>query len=219
MLALHSEAAKAIDWSDGRFDARVEITSPAASVLRAAADELVDLYLTNSELVFEEVNPYVVGSVQLNPAKAKRFEHALHGSYSFDSDLEEEMAEAIDATGFDWARNPANGGYNIPLLDKGDTRRFFPDFLVWKDGMAFAIDPKGGHLLKKDAGRKLLNIRDEKGQRKVAVRLIAEGKWNEQVQELGKTGYTVWSAVKATGQPKARHVQTVADAVATALKG
>ena len=55
-----------------------------------------------------------------------------------------------------WVRNPSNGGYSIPLLDKGDTRHFYPDFLVWQDDLIFAIDPKAGHLLTKDAGRKLL---------------------------------------------------------------
>jgi hypothetical protein len=61
-------------------------------------------------------------------------------------------------------RNPSNGGFSIPLLEKGDSRNFYPDFLVWKDGVVFALDPKGGHLIgKDDADLKLLDIRDEKG--------------------------------------------------------
>lgn len=217
MMALHPEAAKAVDWADGRFDARVEITSNAASVLRSAADDLVDIYLSNSELVFEEENPYAVGPVHANPAKAKPYKNALHNTYELNG-LEREIAEAIDETGLDWTRNPENGGYSIPLLDKGNTRRFFPDFLVWKDGVIFAIDPKGGHLLASDAYRKLLDIRDEKGQRKVLVRLISEGKWDDQAQKLGPSGFTVWSAVKATGKPRARHFPEVTEAVSAALK-
>ena len=80
----------------------------------------------------EEENPYSVGSVLVNPKRAKKFEHALHASYDLNT-LEQLIAEAIDETGLDWARNPSNGGFRIPLIDKGDTLWFYPDFLVWKD--------------------------------------------------------------------------------------
>ncbi len=217
MQGLFPEAAKAIDWAEGRFDARVEITSTAATALRDASENLVDAYLGNSELVFEEENPYAVGPVLVNPKKAKKFTHALHDSYDLNT-LEQPIAAAIDETGLDWVRNPSNGGFRIPLLDKGDSLWFYPDFLVWKDDLVFAIDPKGDHLIMKDAGRKLLDIRDEKGQRKVLVRLITAGKWNDQVQKIGTTGYTVWSVFKSTGKLRARPVATVAEAVSAALK-
>jgi type III restriction enzyme len=216
MRMLHPEAVKPIEFG-GKFDALIEITSTAATVLRSAAEDLVDIFLANAELAFEEANPYVVGSVLANPAKAKSYKHALHESYDLNT-LETEIAEAIDDAGYDWVRNPENGGYSIPLLDKGDTRRFFPDFLVWKDELVFAIDPKGGHLLTDAAWRKLLDIRDEKGQRRVLVRLISEGKWNDEIQKVGPAGYTVWSVLKTTGKLRARPVATVAEAVAAALK-
>jgi type III restriction enzyme len=130
----------------------------------------------------------------------------------------ERGAEAIDETGLDWCRNPENGGYSIPLLEKGDTRRFFPDFLIWKDDLVFALDPKGGHLLHKDAWRKLLNIQDEK-RRAVLVRLISEGEWTAAaIQQVSRKGYTVWSTVKTTGRQRARHVATATEAVEAALK-
>ncbi len=217
MQSLFSEAAKAIDWADGRFDARVEITSVAAAALRDAGDRLVDAYLQNSDLVFEEENLYSVGAIQVNPNKAKHFKHALHDSYDLNI-LEQSIAETIDDTGLDWVRNPSNGGFRIPLLDKGDSLWFYPDFLVWKDDFVFALDPKGEHLISKDAGRKLLDIRDEKGQRKVLVRLITAGKWNEQRQKVGTSGYTVWSVFRSTGRLRARPVATVAEAVDAALK-
>ena len=216
MRTLHPEAVKPLDLGSG-FDALVEITSSAASVLRSAAEDLVDIFLEHSELTFEESYPYAVGAVLVNPAKAKHYQNALHDSYELNG-LEQEIAEALDETGLDWCRNPDNGGYSIPLLDKGDTRKFFPDFLVWKDGVVFAIDPKGGHLLAKDAWRKLMDIRDEKGQRKVLVRLISAGKWNEAVQQVGNKGFTVWSMAKTTGKLKAKHAATAADAVEAALK-
>lgn len=216
MRMLHPEAVKPLEF-DGRFDALVEITSSAASVLRSAAEDLVDIFLANSELTFEESFPYSVGAVLVNPAKAKTYQNALHDSYELNN-LEQDIAEAIDDTGHDWCRNPENGGYNIPLLDKGDSRRFYPDFLVWKDGLVFALDPKGGHLLAKDAWRKLLDIRDDKGQRRVLVRLISEGKWNDAIQKVGPKGFTVWSTVKSTGRLRAKNVATATEAVEAALK-
>lgn len=216
MRALHPEAVKPTEF-DTRFDALVEITSPAATLLRSAADDLVDIFLSNSELTFEESYPYKVGSVLVNPAKARPFRNALHDSYDLNP-LELEVAEAIDDTGCDWVRNPENGGYSIPLLEKGDTRRFFPDFLVWKGEAVFAIDPKGGHLLAKDAWRKLLDIQDEKGQRRILVRLISEGKWTEQIRQIGRKGFTVWSVFRSTGKLRAKHVATIAEAVEAALK-
>jgi type III restriction enzyme len=217
MQSLYPEAAKAIDWADGRFDAFIEITSPAAAALRGDAEKLALAYVENSELVFEEENPFTVGPVLVNPAKAKPYQNALHGAYDLNP-LEHQIAEVLDATGFDWARNPVNGGFAIPLLDIGDKRRFFPDFLVWKDDVIFALDPKGGHLLAGDAGKKLMNIQDEKGQRKVVVRFISEGRFNDDLQKLGSNGFTVFSSVKSTGKIRAKAVTDAKEAVEVALK-
>ncbi|MGD0643262.1 MAG: DEAD/DEAH box helicase family protein [Roseiarcus sp.] len=217
MQCLFPEAAKAIDWTDPRFDARVEITSAAATALRESSEKLVNAYIEHSELVFEEENPYKVGPVLINPKKATKYKNALHAAYDL-NEFEHTIASAIDDTGFKWARNPSNGGFAIPLLDAGGTQRFYPDFLVWKDGVVFAIDPKGGHLLSKDAGRKLLDIRDEKGRRKILVRLISKGKWNDDVKQIGTDGLTVWAMTKTTAKVKARPVDTVAAAVEFALK-
>ena len=151
MRTLFPRSVAAVEWDDRRFDARVEITSAAASALRDDAEKLVDAYLEGSSLVFEEGNPYLVGALHVNPAKAKPFRNALHDSYDLNGD-EQPVAEALDATGHLWTRNPSQSGYSIPLLDKGDTQRFFPDFLVWKDGIVFALDPKAPVLLAKDAG-------------------------------------------------------------------
>jgi len=217
MKALFPRAAAAVEWDDPRFDAPVEITSRAAQALREDAEKLVDAFLEGSHLVFEEGNPYTVGALYVNPTRAQPFANALHDSYDLNG-LEQEVADQLDVTGYSWARNPQHGGYSVPLLDKGGTQRFFPDFLVWKDGVVFAIDPKGGHLLKDDAGRKLLNIMDEKRNRNVLVRFLVRGKQNDQMQETSRSGFTVWSVAKTTGNPKPKHVATMADAVQAALK-
>lgn len=216
IMTLYPEVAAAVDWSESKFNAAVEITSPAAAQLRRDADAIVDAYLMNSDLSTEEGNPFIVGPISINPAKAKPFAYAAHDAYDLNP-LEQEIAEEIDATGLDWCRNPVNGGFSIPLLDKGDTRRFFPDFLVWKEDLVFAVDPKAGMLVQQDAGRKLLSIHDGSGQRKLLVRLIAAGKWNDQVQRVGPRGFTVWTLSRA-GKLKPRHAANPAEAVQAALR-
>lgn len=216
IMTLYPEVAAAVDWSEAKFNAAVEITSPAAAQLRRDADAIVDAYLANSDLSTEDGNPFTVGPVSVNPAKAKPYINAIHDAYDLNP-LEEEVAEAIDNTGLDWCRNPVNGGFSLPLLDKGDTRRFFPDFLVWKDGLIFAIDPKAGMLVRQDAGRKLLNIHDGSGRRKLLVRLIATGKWDDRVQKVGPSGYTVWTLSRG-GKLNPRHAANVAQAVDMALR-
>lgn len=210
-------AVAAVNWADHRFDARVEITSHAADVYQRAGAELVDAFLDNSRLIFEESNLYKVSAVDAIPGKSIPFKNAAHDAYTLNTE-EAPIAQAIDARGYDWVRNPENGGFYIPLLEKGDTYRFFPDFLVWKDGVVFAIDPKGGHLLGRDAWRKVLNIEDEKGKRRVLVRLISTDKWNDDAKQIDKGGFTVWYTQKGTSKLKARHVATVAEAVDFALK-
>lgn len=216
IMTLYPEVAAAIDWSEGKFNAAIEITSNAASNLRSQAENIVDAYLGGSDLSTEDGNPFIVGPVSVNPAKARPFNNAIHDSYDL-NDLEQEIAEEIDLTGLDWCRNPVNGGFSLPLLDKGDTRRFFPDFLVWKDGLVFAIDPKAGMLVQSDAGRKLLDIEDGDGKRKLLVRLISAGKWNDQIQKVGPKGFTIWALSKG-GKLKSRYADTAAMAVHEALR-
>lgn len=209
---LYPEVIKTIDWSDPRFDALVETTSLAAETIRATAEKLVDVYLEHCDLCFEVGNRYTVGPVFVDPRKAHTFRNAIHPSYSDLNGPEADFAEALDATKLLWARNPRNGGFSIPLLDKGDTRSFYPDFLVWRGSTVYALDPKGEHLIQKDAGRKLLNITDERGKRGVLVRLISEGAWSEDFTRHGNDGLTVWSMAK-TGKVKARRAKTVTEAV------
>jgi type III restriction enzyme len=98
-------AAQSVDWSDGRFDARVEITSRAAQSLRESAENLVRVYLEHAKLAFEEGNLYTVGPVIVNPKKFEPFNNAIHEGYSDLNALELQFAKAIDETGLRWARN------------------------------------------------------------------------------------------------------------------
>jgi hypothetical protein len=54
-------------------------------------------------------------------------------------------------------------------LEKGTSKSFYADFLVSKDDLVFALDPKGDHLITRAAA--------QRGRRKVVVRLITGGRW------------------------------------------
>lgn len=214
--SLYPRASATVDWADTRFDAKVEMTSTAAGILRTSAERLVQVYLDNSELSFEDGNPYVVGPVIVKPLEVQTFKYALHRGYSDLSEFEIPFARAIDATKKPWVRNPRNGGFSIPLLQIGSTYNFFPDFVVWKDDVVFCLDPKGEHLIASDAGRKLLDIRDENDQRKVIVRLFTKGKWRDEKTQETVEGFTVWYLGRG-GKIRKQHCGNPAEAVAAAL--
>jgi type III restriction enzyme len=209
LQAQHPKAANVINWADSKFDARIEINSLAAQELRRAADEIVGLYLDHTRLVCEEDNPHEVGPALVRSENMVPFQNAAHEGYSDLNPDEEAVAYALDKTGHVWARNPSPGGFSIPLLDRGKTRNFFPDFLVWKDDIMFAIDPKGEPYLATDAGRKLLSIRDDSGKKVMIVRLITAGRWNnETLKKIADDGYTAWTLTN-TGKVRSRHKAAV----------
>jgi type III restriction enzyme len=81
------------------------------------------------------------------------FDRAAHAEYSrndFNKD-EAPFARAIDrVTGVTWVRNPTteSQGYGVPLPKKvGDSSTFYPDFLIWRKGVCWAVDTTGRHLL------------------------------------------------------------------------
>jgi type III restriction enzyme len=217
LQAQNPKVANVINWADPKFDARIEINSLAAQELRTAADEMVSLYLEHTRLVCEDENPHEVGPVLVHPEKLIRYTNAVHEGYSDLNPDEEEVAHALDRLGYVWARNPSAGGFSIPLLDRGRTRNFFPDFLVWKDDTIFAIDPKGEPYLASDAGRKLLAIRDADGKKVLLVRLITRGRWNtDTLRPISQSGYSAWPLTN-TGKVRARHKANVSDILDTCL--
>lgn len=202
--------------NDPKFDAKIEFTSRAYQLLREAGEEIVDTYLENSILISDNENLYEVGPVVINPEKAEVFTNALHSRYSGLNSLELSFARAIDGLGLPWARNPSNGGYSIPLLVKGTNRNFFPDFLVWKDNIVYALDPKADDLIVHDSGRKLFDIRDPEGHLNIAVRLFTRGEWiDNPITKINDRGYTVW-ALRA-GRVWTRHYTTIEEAVGASL--
>lgn len=218
---LHKGAAQIADTVDGKFDALVEYHSDAAEHIREKAKEVVDAYITYTEIVQNSHEPpYVAPDIPVDEDKLVLFKHAVHEGYSDLNDLELRFAKAIDKTRRVWCRNPSQGGYSIPLVDEGDTKRFFPDFLVWVDKKVLAIDTKGKHLITDDSKRKLFYIKQaEPGQPELVIRLVTEGKWNVVGRAPNsvdkKDGYTVWTLRNGLLHPI--HCKDVGEAVERSL--
>lgn len=198
---------------DGKLDARVELGSPAASVIRKAADEVVRIYLEHVVLKQRLQNPYSIGDVLVDPTSDESFANALHPSYSgLNKSLELPFAHQLDKLRVTWCRNPSRSGFGIPLLTPGQSRTFYPDFLVWKGRTVFALDTTGEHILESKLGRKLLSIEPHPRSRaRLVVRLISTGRWNAQPQRESAEGFTVWSLGNANALQTA-HVASLAEA-------
>jgi type III restriction enzyme len=68
-----------------------------------------------------------VDAIYVDESDMEPFNHALHEAYTL-NELEKKFAHALDKTKKTWCRNPSTGGYGIPLLDRGSTSTFNPDF-------------------------------------------------------------------------------------------
>jgi len=185
--------------------------------VRGADVGRVDAYLRNVSLVQRKVDPYTVGPVLAREEEVEPFKNAVHDGYDGLNGLERDFAREIDKTGHLWCRNPARTGYGIPLITIGTTSTFYPDFLVWLDDAVIAVDTKGEHLLLEAAGRKLLNVRPHKDvSTTLNVRFVSKGKFNEQVQQEDRDGYTLWSR-REDGTLRADHHPDMAAVVRALL--
>jgi type III restriction enzyme len=216
----HPKAAHLCDIEHSKFDVLIEYHSTAADHIREAAEKVVDAYIEHSVIVQNSLDhPYLVSNVVVDPAKIVRFKYSIHEGYSDLNELERAFATALDRAKKTWCRNPANGGFSIDLLDRGRTRQFKPDFLVWSDRHVFALDPKGDHLIVEDAARKLFSIEKVESGPDLVVRLITEGEWRirnaEFLKEPGSTGFTVWSLKQ--GKLRATPCRNASDAVVASL--
>ncbi len=215
--AIKSRSTRAlaiVDLKDARFDVRVQVQSKADKFADKMAREIVDAFYQLSELVYESHKPFIFGTIRV-PKTAPAFINALYERYSGFNKPELAFAKALDDAKELWHRNPSSGGFFIPLLSEGDTASFYPDFIVWKKGIIFCLDTKGGHLLSDAVARKLFDIKEE-GKTKVRVRFISDGKQSELRGKVVKGGYTVWK-MKSQG-PVPIHVAHISAAVVESLK-
>lgn len=210
------------DIEDKKFDALVEYNSLAADHIRQQAGKVVDAYIEHSVIVQNALDhPYVVNSIPVDEANLVSFNNAVHAGYSGLNRDELEFARALDKTKRVWCRNPAQGGFGIPLLDRGNTRTFNPDFLAWTDKTVLAIDTKGDHLITEDAGRKLFYIEKVEDGPELVIRLLTRGQWQVAQNGVygklsGSSGFTVWTLKQ--GKPHPTHCGTVADAAQLCLR-
>jgi type III restriction enzyme len=188
-------------------------------VIRKAADEVVQIYLERVVLKQRVHNPYVVGEIIVDPTSAETFTNALHAAYSgLNRSLELPFAKELDRLKLTWCRNPSRSGFAIPLLSPGQSKSFYPDFLIWKGGNVFALDTTGEHILESKLGRKLLAIEPHpKSKIKLIVRLISRGHWNDQPQRESAEGFTMWSLGHANALHPI-HVGTISEALKAALR-
>jgi type III restriction enzyme len=77
--------------------------------------------------------------------------------------------------------------FTIPLLDRGNSRSFSSDFLVWIDKFVIAIDTKGDHLITEDAARKLFYMGTiEDGPELSSVSSLGvRGRWQQRASLAG----------------------------------
>jgi type III restriction enzyme len=209
-----------VDIELPKFDALIELTSPAADHVRSTARLVVEAFIAHSRIFQNDFDaPYSVGPIAVDRAEAEPFSKALHGQYSGLNALELRFARALDRTQRVWARNPRNSGFYIPLLDLTSSATYWPDFLVWIDKAVVAIDTKGHHLLAEASVSKLFDIDTLGEPAKLVLRLISEGEAEAlpsgQINHLGKSGFTVWSW--ANGRLRGNHASDERAAVRLAL--
>lgn len=209
-----------VDIEDPKFDARIEINSPAAEHVRDTAGSVVTAFIEHSRIVQNDDDaPYSVGPIAIDPAGAATFSNALHARYSGLNRFELEIAKSLDRTQRVWCRNAEASGYFIPLLDRGSSATFWPDFLVWIDRRVVAIDTKGKHLLSEDSRRKLFEIEGTDGPARIVIRMISEGQWHVapsgQLGKRGSSGYSVWRWTN--GRLACVHCSDTRETVQTAL--
>jgi len=206
------------DGTPGKFDAMIGLGSNAAEHIADVARKVGHSYVDKVYLKLTRPNPYEVGILTQAEDDVEPFPNAIHDGYSrLNKSLELPFAQALDACGHVWCRNPSQTGYRIPLIEPGRTKNFFPDFLVWLDDDVYSIDTKGSHL-HEDARRKLVSIRPAvDGGTNLYVRFVSNGKVDEGGPTPDSTGYTAWT-FKPSGDARFVHVDTLDEAVEACLK-
>ena len=213
----YGKAVNVCDIEHPKFDALLEYHSLAADNLREAAVKVVDAYLEHSVVVQNSMNPVEVTDVLVVRDQMTLFKNAVHEGYSGLNDFEKSYAEALDKTKRVWSRNPSRGFFEIPLLDKGATKNFNPDFLVWVDKGLVAIDPKADHLIMEAAARKLFFVQkiDPDGPN-LLIRLVTKGHWSTDIERVSVNGYTTW--VLKNGKVHPIHSETLDETIQVCLR-
>lgn len=214
----YQRARNLCDIEEEKFDALIEYNSRAADHIREAARRVVSIYIENSNVCQNFINPKEVPAIPVDPSDITKFTFALHDGYSGLNLFEKEFAQAIDRTQRVWFRNLSKGLFEIPLLVSGGSKNFNPDFIVWleKEKAIIAIDTKGDHLIVEDASRKLFHIDKSGSGPDLLIRLVTRGSWNDRFEKVNSSGFTVW--ILRNGKPHPLFAENVQKAVALCLR-
>lgn len=214
MKSRSSRVLAIADLSDPKFDVRVQAQSKADKLAEKFAIEATEAFYSLSELSYESRMPFVFETMRVGK-NATFFDNSLYPRYGGLNKFELPFASALDKVGLPWHRNPSGGGFHIPLLSAGDTANFYPDFIVWKEGIIYCLDTKGSHLLSDAVARKLFDIQED-NKTKLRTRFISEGKQTALKAKPTSGGYTVWKM--KNGSPTPVYVSSLNDAVTECLR-
>ncbi len=139
--------------------AQIDLTNLAASIIDYFEDRVGYQGDPDPDRATWKIGEYRPRGKEMIP-----FDRAAHTEYSkadFNTD-ELAFARAVDRVrGIIWHRNPPNDsqGFGIPLPKKvGDSSTFYPDFLMWKKDLCWAVDTTGRHLLDEKVRGKLVAL-------------------------------------------------------------
>jgi type III restriction enzyme len=142
------------------------------------------------------------------------FKHAAHRCYSkadFNND-EREFAVALDRVPkVIWVRNPPTDrqGFGVPLPKKvGESSTFYPDFLIWRDDICWAVDTTGRHLLDEKIRGKLVSLENPR------MALVVRG--TVDLESGAREGKNGWSLV--IGRPNLKPIVEHADDLGQLIK-
>jgi type III restriction enzyme len=213
--AIAPQAATVVDLKDKKWDVKVQVRSKADSAVRNIASHIAKTYFERSEPAYFDADEVTFGPLRVIDSGAHSFKRSLYPTYGKMNPEELAFAQGLDRAKLTWHRNPSGGGFSIPLLTPGETSNFYPDFLAWKDGMVYALETKGRHLITDAIARKLFDIYEGKTIR-MHVRLVVKGKQDTLGGKATKDGLTVWR-MKAN-MPRAFYCDTIDDAITECLK-
>jgi type III restriction enzyme len=149
-----SRALAVVDLKGAKFDVRVQVQSKADKLSDKLAQEVVEAFYENSDLVYESVKPFKFGTLRV-PKNAPGFANGLYDRYTGFNKFELAFAKALDCAALVWHRNPSSGGFYIPLLSEGDTSSFYPDFIVWKKVTSSVLIRRGAPVVRRCGSKTL----------------------------------------------------------------
>lgn len=197
-------AISVCDTEGERFKRLIHLGSRAARNIQGHAREIVTGFLDHVTVGARLTRRKPVGESLCDTGDSVSFIHSIHAAYSGLNPDELICAHALDQLGWTWYRNPSNGGFSLPLPEAGKTRSFYPDFIVWTETAIWLIDPKGEHLIQRDAGRKILTVENDgggSGQPPLKVCLITDGRWTREYQQVPSDKGTMTAWLLRSGKP------------------